>query len=80
MRKTASLVAIMLALGLAMAGCSSKDEGMEGQGTMENSAGEANQAAPQSSEAAPAGDAAMTSEGAASTESAPAEPAPAAAQ
>lgn len=80
MKKTASLVAVMLALGLAMAGCSSKDEGAEEtQGAMENSAGEMNHAATEGHDGAsdPAADAGMMSEGAAPTEAAPAEPAPA---
>jgi hypothetical protein len=80
MNRTAGILAIVLGLGLAMAGCSGKDESAEqAQGTMENAAGDMNQAAPEGQDAATdqAADAGMMSGDAGSMEAAPTEAAPA---
>jgi hypothetical protein len=80
MKKTAGILAMLLALGLGMAGCSGKDDSAEqAQGTMENAAGDMNQAATESQEAATdqAADAGMMSGDAGSMEAAPTEAAPA---
>lgn len=80
MMKTAGIVAAMLALGLVLAGCGGKDDGMErGQDSMENTAGRMEPAAGDSMEAASdeAADAGMMSEGGESMEAAPAERDPA---
>jgi len=80
MKMTADMLAVLLAVGLGMAGCSGKDENAgEATGTMENAAGDMNQAAGGDRGAASdqAADAGMKSEDAGSMEAAPVETAPA---
>jgi hypothetical protein len=79
MKVTAGILAVMLASGLGMAGCSGKDESAEeAMDTMENAAGEMNHATEEGMDAATdqAGDAGMMNEDAGSMEAAPAETAP----
>jgi hypothetical protein len=74
MKMTAGTLAVLLAAGLGMAGCSGKDESAEEpQGMMESTGGDMNQAAGGSMEAATG----MMSGDAPATEAAPTETAPA---